>query len=407
MQLSPPLKIAWQRKLSECPLTSATASDGRIVLASPDTHTAHCLDAQTGEQRWKYIAGGRIDTPPTIHRGHVFFGGRDGVLYALDLDSGDLAWQLNLFPDAPRIHAFGQLESAQPVHGSMLVKDEFVYVLSGRSSFLDGGLHLFKIRAADGKIMASRVLAGELQDGGKAVNAMLPDLLTAGEKGFYIRNARFRYEDLSDVRGTGDHLWSPNGLLDDSWLHRVYWVYGTEWGRTWPQQVPRLPVPAGRLLCVDTEAGIVYGFGRNKYGWGISPDRWQSGEKYYQVHATPIESSDNQDDQTNWRRGTSLPHKALWSVRSDIEARAMAVTGNHVLIAGPKGKTVFSEAAFRGEEGVALQILDKDTGNAVQEISLPAIPTFDGLIAALDHVYVSLEDGNIVCVKPDPVQQGY
>jgi hypothetical protein len=160
-------------------------------------------------------------------------------------------------------------------------------------------------------------------------------------------------------------------------------------------------------LCVDTKAGVVYGFGRSKYGWGISPERWQSGEKYYQVHATPIESSGNQDDQTKWRRGTSLPRKPLWSVRSDIEARAMAVTGNHVLIAGPKGRTVFSEPAFRGEEGVALQILDKRTGAVVQEITLPAIPTFDGLIAALGNVYVSLENGSIVGVKPDPVQQGY
>jgi hypothetical protein len=83
----------------------------------------------------------------------------------------------------------------------------------------------------------------------------------------------------------------------------------------------------------------------------------------------------------------------------------MAVTGNHVLIAGPNGGTVFSEPAFRGEEGVALQIFDKRTGAVVQEITLPAIPTFDGLIVALDYVYVSLEDGSIVGVTPDPVQQ--
>jgi hypothetical protein len=85
----------------------------------------------------------------------------------------------------------------------------------------------------------------------------------------------------------------------------------------------------------------------------------------------------------------------------------MAVTGNHVLIAGPKGKTVFSENAYRGEEGVALQLLDRKTGSVVQEISLPANPTFDGLIAAQGNVYVSLENGSIVGVTPDPVQQRY
>jgi hypothetical protein len=85
----------------------------------------------------------------------------------------------------------------------------------------------------------------------------------------------------------------------------------------------------------------------------------------------------------------------------------MAVTGSHVLVAGPKGKTVFSESAFRGEEGVALQIFDKKTGDIIQEISLPANPTFDGLIAAEGNVYVSLENGSIACAKPGALQQRY
>jgi outer membrane protein assembly factor BamB len=401
MQLSTPLEIAWQKKLSESLLTSAVASNGKVVVVSPETHTVHCLDAQTGEPCWRYLAGARVDTPPALHRGRAISGGRDGCLTALDLVSGDLAWELNLCPNAPRIHAFGQLESAQSVQGGVLVRDEFVYVLSGRSSFLDGGLHLFKVRVADGKVMAKRKLKGELE-GNRAVNAMLPDLLTAGEKGFYIRNARYSYDDLSDIRGTAAHLWSPNGLLDDSWLHRVYWVYGTEWGRTWPLQIPRLPVPAGRLLCVDRDQEMIYGFGRNKYGWGIKPEDWQAGEKYYQVHATPVKEAAGKKPEAGWRRGTSLPHTPEWAVDSDVEARAMAVAGSHVLIAGPKGNTVFSENAFRGKEGVVLQVLDKASGAVVQEIPLAANPTFDGLIAALGKVYVSLENGTLVCLQPRP-----
>jgi outer membrane protein assembly factor BamB len=401
MELSTPLKMAWERKLSEKPLTSAVAGAGKVVLASPDMHTVHCIDAESGESCWRFLAGARVDTPPALHQSRAFFGSRDGCLHAVDLESGELAWQLDLFPQAPRIHAFGQLESAQPAQGSVLIRGEFIYALSGRSSFLDGGLHLFKVRAADGKVIATRQLKGEV-NGNRAVNAMLPDLITAGEKGFYIRNARFSYEDLSDLRGTGDHLWSPNGLLDDSWLHRVYWVYGTEWGRTWPLQIPQLPVPAGRLLCVDRDQEIIYGFGRNKYGWGIKPETWQAGEKYYQVHATPIKKAAETKPEGGWRRGTSLPRTPDWAVDLDVEARAMAVAGSHVLIAGPKGNTIFSENAFRGREGVVLQVLDKASGTAVQEIPLAANPTFDGLIAALGKVYVSLENGTLVCLQPQP-----
>jgi hypothetical protein len=142
---------------------------------------------------------------------------------------------------------------------------------------------------------------------------------------------------------------------------------------------------------------MIYGFGRNQYGWGISPEDWQAGEKYYQVHATPIKQAGETKPGDGWRRGTSLPRSARWSVKSDIETRAMAVTGHHILIAGPKGRTVFSENAFRGKEGVILQVLDKATGAMVQELPLAANPTFDGLIAAHGKVFVSLENGSMVC----------
>jgi hypothetical protein len=52
---------------------------------------------------------------------------------------------------------------------------------------------------------------------------------------------------------------------------------------------------------------------------------------------------------------------------------------------------------------VALQILDKKTRDVIQEISLPANPTFDGLIAAQGNVYVPLENGSIVGFRGESV----
>jgi len=400
MKLQTPLEVRWRRQLPGGRLTSLTAAGGRIIVGSVDAHTISCLDAHTGRQLWQFIAGGRVDTPPTIHRGRVLFGGRDGCLYAVDLENGDLAWQLHLAPDAPHVHAFGQLESTQPLNGSVLVDGDFLYVVSGRSSFLDGGLHFFKIRAADGEVAATRQLVGKLRGATGQQDARLPDLLTGAADGFCMRHTKFSYDDFSDVRKVGDHLWSPTGFLDDAWLHRTYWLYGPHFGRSWTLETPRMPVPAGRLLCVDEKSGIVFGFGRNKYEWGVRPDRWLSGEKHYQVHATPIAPPAGAEDEPDVRRGTSLPRTPLWSVRADIEARAMAVTGGHVLIAGPRGKTVFSERALRGGDGVLLQVFDKTDGAVVQELPLDAVPTFDGLIAALGNVYVSLQDGGIVCLGP-------
>ena len=400
MELAVPIKLAWQQSVADGKLTAPTAIDGKLVLASIDTHTVYCLDAQNGERCWQFIAGGRIDTPPTLHGGRAIFGGRDGCLYAVDLGNGQLEWQLDLNPGAARIHAFGQLESVQPLTGSVLTHGEFLYVVTGRSSLLDGGLHFYKIRAADGHLAATRRLTGK-PGSVDSRDALLPDLLTGTADGFYLRNRKFSYDDLSDLRRVGDHLWSPTGLLDATWLHRTYWVYGTQWGRNWPLRTKRLPVPAGRLLCIDAAAGIIYGFGRNKYGWGIRPDRWQSGDKHYQAHATPIGPMDAEDE-PKVRRGTALPRTPLWSVKSQVEARAMAVTRGHGLIAGPRGKPTFLDAAFRGKEGIGLQVLDKTTGKLCQELPLPAMPAFDGLITAFGRVYLALRDGSVVCYEGSP-----
>jgi outer membrane protein assembly factor BamB len=398
MSVKPPLIVAWEQELPGGRLTAPTMLNGNVLVASIDAHTVHCLDAETGKQRWRFIAGGRIDTPPTLHQGRAVFGARDGCLYSVDLETGRLAWSLDLNPGAPRVHAFGQLESVQPLHGSVLVHGDHVYALAGRCSLLDGGLGLFRVRADDGTVAASRRLVGAK---GSIHNkeALLPDLLTAGNGGFILRHRKFSYDDLSDMRAVEDHLWSPVGFLDDQWHHRNYWVYGTQWGRTWPLKQKRIPVPAGRLLCVDAASGTVYGFGRNRYGWGINPENWQSGKRHYHLHATPLRLP-KPEEEPDVRRGVALPRTPSWSTKPALEARAMVATGRHVLIAGPKGDPVLSETAARGGEGSVLQVFDRTDGALVQNIPLPAMPVYDGLAAAGGRIIVALKDGRVVSLAP-------
>jgi outer membrane protein assembly factor BamB len=45
------------------------------------------LDAATGEQVWYFLAGDTIEAPPAVVSGYVFFGARDGVLYAVRAES--------------------------------------------------------------------------------------------------------------------------------------------------------------------------------------------------------------------------------------------------------------------------------------------------------------------------------
>ena len=45
----------------------------------------------------------------------------------------------------------GQLESAYPVSGSVLVHDDSVYFAAGKSAFLDDGIYLYRLNAMTGE----------------------------------------------------------------------------------------------------------------------------------------------------------------------------------------------------------------------------------------------------------------
>ncbi|GAG88400.1 unnamed protein product, partial [marine sediment metagenome] len=110
------------------------------------------LDAKDGKTLWSYTAGGKVDSPPTIHRGRVLFGSADGWTYCLRAADGVLAWRFRAAPIDQRLMAFEQLESVWPVHGSVLVQDGTVYCVAGRSMFLDGGMRLLRLDPETGQL---------------------------------------------------------------------------------------------------------------------------------------------------------------------------------------------------------------------------------------------------------------
>jgi outer membrane protein assembly factor BamB len=64
-------------------LTQPVVADGRLFVARVDAGQIVCLDADTGKTAWDFVAGGRIDSAPTWHKGYLLFGSADGWVYAL------------------------------------------------------------------------------------------------------------------------------------------------------------------------------------------------------------------------------------------------------------------------------------------------------------------------------------
>jgi len=278
------LKQTWDTELGG-KLSSVVVADGQLYVAAVDAHTVHALDADSGARNWSFTAGGRVDSPPTIDGERVLFGSADGWVYCLRASDGELVWRFRAAPRDERLMAFEQLESVWPVHGSVLVEKGVVYLVAGRSGFLDGGMRFLRLDAETGRKISEGLIDDVDPETGEPLQnriqilqmpVALPDILSTDSVYVYLRSQQMDMEgnrleigpfsgDFATQgavhRGESQHLFAPMGFLDDTWFHRSYWVYGRSFagGHAGYYQAGKY-TPSGRLLVFDDEN--VYGFGR-------------------------------------------------------------------------------------------------------------------------------------------------
>jgi outer membrane protein assembly factor BamB len=285
------LQQKWKVRL-DGPLTQPIVADGSLFVADPDRHMVHGLDARSGERRWSYVAGGRIDSAPTFDRGCLLFGSADGYVYCVRAADGELVWRFRAAPVDRRMVAFGRVESAWPVHGSVLVQDGVATVVAGRSMYLDDGLRLCRLDAATGQLLSEKVLgdrdpetSASLQVRVKGLNmpVALPDILSSDGEHLFMRSQTMDLEGNRLALGPGatgpDHLFAAYGFTDDTWFHRTYWLYGNSYSGGVGGFGNAKKKPAGRILVHDR--ANIYGYGRKPQHY-----RWSSVADYH-LYAAP------------------------------------------------------------------------------------------------------------------------
>ena len=224
-------------------------------------------------------------------------------------------------PQDRRTFVNGQLESVWPVYGSVLVHGDKLVIAAGRSSYLDGGIRVYLLDPETGQALSETVMYSPDPETGKQpedenvkdVRGALSDILVADAGGVYMRHVKLDFNTGSQT-GKGVHLFSPIGLLDDTWWHRAYWVVGDEfiahWSGWW--KIGNV-VPAGRILSYDETS--VFGYGRDQYHGG-NTGQWRGGEKY-QLFAcdrpapgqepTQVETTPAEKRPPNTGKGSSQP----------------------------------------------------------------------------------------------------
>ena len=412
-------------------LTQPVVAGGKVFVASIDSHTVHAFAADGGGREiWRYTAGGRVDSAPTVYKGMVLFGSADGWVYCLGAADGGLVWRFRAAGKDRLVGVYGQLESVWPVHGAVLVQNDTLYVTAGRCSYMDGGIVLYRIDPVTGKELSRTMLYHLDPETGKQLTSearfnmdgTASDILSGDGDSVYLKYFGFD-RDGKRMQATKPHLFAIAGLLGEEWFVRSYWIVGAGkpdagWGG-WANAARSFP--AGRILCFNKDT--VYGYGRRTVANGPVGHRADAYHLFSMSRKTPAPQAKPQPKPRagkkapppgrKRRRGKRprRPPKAAprWSDAESLTVRAMVLAGDRLAVAGPVdlGKKTpkllsFANepealAAFKGQKGIYLRIASAADGGKISQTGLSAMPVFDGMSAAGGKVYISLKNGSVVC----------
>ena len=95
------------------------AAEGLVCLGYYDGRM-YCLDAATGQERWRYQTGGPILHSAAIVDGNVYFASQDGYVYAVNAGTAQLVWRF---------------KTGKGIQNAPCLSDSTLYVGSGDGFF--------------------------------------------------------------------------------------------------------------------------------------------------------------------------------------------------------------------------------------------------------------------------------
>ena len=416
----------WETKLGNRASAPVIAA-GMVFSADVDGHAVCAMKAVDGKIVWRFCAEGRVDSPPTHYQGLLLFGSRDGSAYCLRAADGALVWRFSPL-EQRMICAYGQTESAWPICGSILIRDDLAYFAAGRNSFTDGGIFLYALDPRSGDIVYQKRMYGPYGENGfpienrevvkgMSIEGFKGDIFIADDKLLYLRHQAFNPNlspvKLQDVKQP--HLIPSHGFLEAIPQHRSFWTIDT---------MLHYDIPTGQggihgdILVIDGSRFYeVRGYTPGRTAW-FDP-RTSGYTLYAGTYGASAKASEDrvaagtgkqvatQGKRKNTRarnRNASnvAPSAKLWSSSIPLTGKAMVLADDVLFVAGtpvtfPKDDLA---KAYEGRMGGILWAASASTGEKLAQYTLDAPPVWDSLAAANGLLFLSLADGRVICMGP-------
>jgi len=281
-----------------------------------------------------------------------------------------------------------------------MVLDDTIYVVAGRSSYLDGGLRVWALDPLTGRARLQTVYSTVQDDQDDMEEGVVTDLLVRGGDSLFLRHVRIDPVSLSleptSAWGYGGpspgpkgctYLSSGQGFLDDGLFGR----------------------PRFRLEGNEDAHRLVFDEARS-YSVQLSPYSTKNvfivpGAQGYRLTCRDRSGPKGKLGDTR-RRNLKKPREErdlVWDQHIPIRPSAMALAGNVLLVGGSPDVIDTDDpwAAFEGRRGGQIRAFAADHGTSLAQVDLPAPPVWDGLVVARGRVYLALTDGTVICLATE------
>jgi len=132
---------------------------------------------------------------------------------------------------------------------------------------------------------------------------------------------------------------------------------------------------------------MIYGYGRRQVHWS---NQLQDGA--YRLFAVKRREGTTQ---------TSASSVEPWTKPVAIQVRAMVLADNVLFVAGPPTDAGNGPAAREENQRALLMAVSASDGTELAQYQLDSSPVFDGMAAAYGRLYVSMEDGSLLCLTEE------
>lgn len=356
------LKLLWTEKLGTSRLTQTVSAYGLIFLAEPQSHRVIARDALTGKEKWSFATEGRVEFAPSLHKGMCLFSTSGGMVYSLDALTGKEIWRLRAAPTEKYIAEEGQFASSWPVVGGVMPMNGEIFFSCGRSGDVEGGIWLFAVDAATGKTRW-RVKGGSSGD-----------FFLSDGKELHLTKNSFNISNGGLIGG--GKAAASKGLLRTtaylSYVSVVDYMACVEPSLSSEKHIELTNgITTGENLAFNDKVGVAAW----RYRFGVGADLMKK-ERANQRFIYAKDAS----GAIKWRLDDGIKHQMM----------GIVLTEEIVFMAGIP--TTFEPNAK--SELCAISIVD---GKTIQSIPLESRPTYDGLSAANGRLYLTTEDGNLMC----------